>query len=129
MRFTEQTKNQLYARGFRVFDGFCDREITVSDSELFAFVYRGEGENGIDIVDLSKAKFSFKKRCVIIEAYSDRCSVISLDKAIDEFLKKLSYTSDFHGVTATISTPSEDTKRARFCRKITLSANELTQES
>lgn len=128
MDFLQQTKGKLLQSGFTVFDGFCDREITVGRKELFAFVYSGEGETDVCLSDLSANSFRFRRHRAVIEAYSDNCSVLSLDRAIDGFLRELSYTGKIYITSATVSSPCEDKEHSRFKRKIVISANELTEE-
>lgn len=128
MGFKEQTKNQLYASGFAVFDGFCDRQIAVAKKQLFAFIYSGEAQGGLTLCDLAKEGFRFEKRYVVIEAYSDGCSVLPLDEAIDGFLRNLSYTDKFYVTDVRVSAPSEDKVHSRYKRRLTITANELIDE-
>lgn len=128
MGFKQQTKNQLYANGFMVFDGFSDKEIAVAKKQLFAFVYSGEGEGEITLNGLSGERYRLRKHSLVIDAYSDSCSVLSLDEAINSFLRELSYTGELFITKVKLSSPDEDKVHSRYRRKLCITANELICE-
>lgn len=128
MNFLTQTKNQLSAVGFSVYDGFCDGAGNVQKGKLLAYVNVGREKLSECWVSLNGKNTRVYEKVVEARLYSDECGIKALDGAVGSLLSSLCYTGDIYGVKCEVSEPKNDALTGRIIRTLKICANETAEE-
>ncbi len=129
MDFLTQTKNQLSAVGFSVYDGFCDDVRNIQRGKLLAYVNVSREKLSECWLSLDGKRVRVFDKCVEARLCSDECGIRSLDGAIDNLLSSLCYTGSIYGVKCEISEPKNDALTGRIMRTFKIYASEAVEEA
>lgn len=124
MGFRDFVRELFEDAGFIVADGFCEGDIKVPSSAVYAVLRIDSKRQGAVCSDLSGNRYKETYCTAIVQAYSDNCGIDALDKALEK-LQGHTLSESYQGARLEIQSPCYDSKAGRIRRDVKLCAYEL----
>lgn len=124
MGFRDFVRELFESAGFIVADGFCEGDIKVPSSAVYAVLRIDSKRHGSVCCDLSGNRYGEIHYTAIVQAYSDSCGIDALDKALEK-LQAHTLDDSYQGARLEIQSPCYDSKAGRIRRDVKLCAYEL----